>query len=210
MMDINRYTATRSEIIELWTYLKTNIFYMFFPTSAKMSLDQLENFEYQHITDAPDPGFIRRPVLQKVTIEELIDILPNIQGLKQIGYRNPKDAIPMYEKIQRYITLWMDILNETPEFATPSIKELYGLESVAQWAFTHYKEEVLAQEEREREGSGLDTGEGMLAFIKLLQQGVGGGQSELSFVSHLDNRLPPNLKYNETRSIEDLFTWDNP
>lgn len=209
-MEITRYRALREELIQLYNVLTYQYFYMFFPRSALLSLEELENTEYRNTTGTYDRTALSRPELQKVTIETLIDVIPNVQDFKMIGYRNPKDAITIYESVQRYLTLWCDVITELPEFAVPPIKKLYQLESVAEWAFTQYKIEILMREEAEGKVGDIDSTFPLISLLGGLTTSLNYKKGDLSFVSHLDSRLPSGFQSFKPNNLDTLMSWGDP
>ncbi len=209
-MEISRYRATRAELCQLWEQLRFRRYQMIFPRAAMHSLEDLENVERRSFTQDHDHDFLLRPTMQKITVEEMAVIIPNLKTPKAMGYGDPSKSSEIYNAVQRYLTLWLDIIVETPEFYHPPIDELYKLESVAQWTYTMHAVQVIREEEEKGKIQHSETAFPLLQLMNGIHRGLKPIDEVASFVSHLDNRLPVQLQAMRTDSISDILDWEMP
>lgn len=180
---------------------------MYYPRSVHFTLEQLESIERFSFTDSPEADLYSRPTLGSITVESMMEIVPNLPSPTKMGFRRPQDAVTVYESIQKYLSLWMDILNDAPEFPIPPVAELYELEGVAEWAFSHHYNQKLAQKDRQ-----LSEEDALLQSLPLLRLGLAfqdNPNDKESFVSHLDMRLPPELKALRPGVLANDVDWGN-
>lgn len=208
MIHINEYITMRKRIIELYGIIKNRTYRVFFPRSAMFSINQLEKIDKFSTTENVDTGYLERPTLQIATIEQMMNIVPNLAKPSLMGFKNPTHCIEVYEMIQEYLNLWMDVAVHIEEFAIPKIDELYALEAVAEWVFSGYAYQITLKREREqKESIGNIFGDFPLAALMGIVDGS--ENSKLSFVSYLDSRLPAYYRNLKPTELESSVDWDN-
>ncbi len=209
-MELGRYRAIRAELCQLWEQLRFRRYRMIFPRAALYSLEGLENVERRSFTQDPDHDFLIRPTMQKVTIEEMAIVIPNLKTPSAMGYQDPEKSSEIYNSVQRYLTLWLDIINETPEFYHPPVDELYKLESVAQWAYTMHAVQRIRDEAASGQLVDGTVAHPLLQIMNGVHKGLRVEDEGPSFVSHLDDRLPKQLQVMRTNAIDEIMDWEMP
>lgn len=190
MISHTRYNQIRERIFFLYNIINNRTYPVWVAPKSLMDLDQLrDRGDERKEGFANDAGYYDNPQLRKMTCPQMIDILPNLTGPKDLGFNNPNHVvIEIYESLQEYVALWCEMINNAPEFRTPPIGELRTLESLAWYLFGMYKQIkpfVIDNtiEKQMREDKALNR-RGLMGMAMLFDYNK--KKQELSFVSNLD------------------------
>lgn len=199
MDGLNHYRKVSSELIRLYEFITETHFPVIAPRSVFLTTEQLEKLE-----NFPPPGglsrFTRRMEVD-VSIEKIMHAYEIGGDTFEMGFKYPKRDIPIiYEAIQEYIRLWVDIKINAVGYNTATIDELRALERVSRSLFAiykYYREEE--EEERLRTNEG-ETDYGLANVAMSLMQFGGGAAKNLSFVSYIDQY------HDKLKSSNDTYT----
>lgn len=183
-MHTERYTFLRNELIELYQIFTKRTFLVTIPLAALLSTKELQHYQ-EH---PPINGFDSLTMVQErpMTIERLLKSVMYMEDNFQIGFRNPRQDIPIiYESVQKWIQHWIEIKHNGGYLRTPDIKELELIEKLARYLFSahaHYYHEKINRTlnvPNVKEASLLDILKGKMMY--------GDGFDEpISYISHLD------------------------
>lgn len=196
-LPLSRYNFIRSRLIELYNILNNRLYGVYLTPKMMMTLDQLrDRVEYTQEGFANDFHYLEDYQERKLTIPKIIDLLPNMVSEDELGFRNPnKVVVEIYESIQEYIQLWVELYRNAPEFPTPSLDELRQLELLAYTLFGKYKriKPFLQNAETRRFAKDADTAHkrNLAVLASLLSfTPMGHDDGGISFISHLDDIQP--------------------
>lgn len=187
MSGFEHYKKVRAELVELYTFMTERQFPVVAPRSVFLTTEQLNELERR-----PPPGGIAR-----FTKQIQIDVTPiriinayEIGGDEfEMGFGRPKRDIPLlYESMQEYIRLWVDVKINSYGYGTASIEELRAIERVTRSLFNIYRYYRQTEEqERMDKITQSDDGEHGLTSLVLgtLKYGME-GFSDVSYVSYVD------------------------
>lgn len=194
-MNLSRYREVRERLVKLYRILSYQTFPVFITPSAMMSTEELRDRPYYSKEGfANDTDYYSRHELRHMQIPNIMEIIPNLTSEADIGFQNPNETLVMiYESVQEYIALWVEIMREAPEFKHPPIDELRALEDVAYLVYDGYSkikpylnrmsDYRAYEEDKMLKARGLG---GLAALLKANPNRIPG---EMSFVSHLDEFL---------------------
>lgn len=194
-MTLSRYREVREKLVKLYRILSYQTFPVYITPTALMSVEELRTRPvYSREGFANDVDYYSRHELRHMQIPNIIDIIPNLTSEGDIGFQNPNESVVMiYESIQEYIALWVEIMRDAPEFQHPPIDELRSLEDLAYLIYGGYEkikpylnrisDYRAYEEDKALKARGLG---GLAALLRANPNNVSG---ELSFVSHLDEFL---------------------
>lgn len=181
------YQQVRKALVELYYFITERQFPVVTTRSVFLTTEQIEKIE-----KFPPPGglgrFTRRTEMD-VTIKEIM-LAYEIGGADfEMGFARPAKDVPViYEAVQEYIRLWVDIILNTYGYKVATISELRALERVSRSLFGVYKY-YRQEEEREkynRNNGAVDDEYGIANIVLgVLENGLH-GMGELSFVSYVD------------------------
>lgn len=199
MDGVNHYRKVSSELIKLYEFITDTHFPVIAPRSVFLTTEQLEKLE-----KFPPAGGLSRFTKRMevdVSIEKIMHAYEIGGDTFEMGFKYPKRDIPIiYEAIQEYIRLWVDIKINAVGYNTATIEELRALERVSRSLFGIYKY-YREEEEEER----LKSNDGMtdysLANVAMALMQFGGGEAKgLSFVSYVDQY------YDKLKNSNDTYT----
>ena len=194
-LPLSRYNTIRERLIFLHNILQNRTYVVYATPKMLMSLDQLrDRTEYSQENVVGDSTYYDEYQERKLTIPKIIEILPNLISEKELGFRKPNTVVvEIYESIQEYLRLWVELNNAAPEFKLPPIDELRNLELMAYTIFNEYKRIKHHLNNRHRYEKQTDSDETMRANLlglgRLLgMAAIGKGEGdEISFISYLDD-----------------------
>ena len=140
-MTLSRYREVREKLVKLYRILSYQTFPVYITPTALMSVEELRTRPmYSREGFANDVDYYSRHELRHMQIPNIIDIIPNLTSENDIGFQNPNESLVMiYESIQEYIALWVEIMRDAPEFQHPPIEELRSLEDLAYLVYGGYE-----------------------------------------------------------------------
>ena len=185
MDGFEHYSKVRTELVKLYEVITQRHFSVIAPRSVFFTTEQLER-----IARNPPPGGVERftePTERGVTIEKMV-LAYEIGGDDfELAFKRPKRDIPeIYETIQEYIRLWVDIKINSYGYKTATIEELRKLENVARSLFGIYRYyyELDIEEKFDKKASNTEF---ELANMALAGLAYGNRPSEISFISYIDH-----------------------
>lgn len=184
MTGYEHYIKVREDLCKLYDIITKKLFYVIAPRSVFLTTEQLTA-----MSNNPPPGGIERFFMvteMPVTIEKMITAYEIGGEDFQLSFRYPHKDIPIiYETVQEYIRLWVDVKMNSYSYKTASINELKALESVSKSLFYAYKYYYdMEYNKRVTEGSGSTEFE--LANLVYGKIAYGSDGSTLSFISYVD------------------------
>ena len=194
----SHYIKVREDLVKLYQLITTKTFYVIAPRSVFLTTEQLSR-----ISSNPPPGGLDRftnIVEMPVSIDKIVLAYEIAGDGFEIGFKRPQQDIPIiYESIQEYIRLWVDVKINAYGYKTATIKELRALEMVSKSIFYAYKY-YYDQEISKRFKEGSDTTEFELANLVFGSIAYGSGDNNLSFISYIDQY------YDKINSVSDRTT----
>lgn len=184
MDGVEHYAKVSSELFKLYEFLTQRHFPVRAPRSVFLTTEQLEKLER-----FPPPGGLERfsrPIDIDVSIERIMQAYEIGGDAFEMGFKKPSRDIPViYEAVQEYIRLWVDIKLNYTSYNTASIDELRCLERVSRSLFGIYK--YFRKQEEETKLAGANYTEYEIANVMLSFMQYGSGEADgLSFVSYVD------------------------
>ncbi|QDH47133.1 hypothetical protein PQC06_gp029 [Aeromonas phage LAh10] len=182
-MIYERYNAVRKRLIELHKAMTKYTYDVVAPPSAFMQMEELKDtVERERYKIGLDRlgDLVERPM----TIMKMASAISINGDDSQIHFRWPRRDIPdIYENIQEYIKLWLEIKTDYAWLKAASLEELEYLEAVAKFVFGPYKEYRAGKINKEinRGGTGSDLLDALTGVWMLGEEGM----QEISFVSHI-------------------------
>lgn len=179
------YRKVREDLVTLYNLITTKHFPVVAPRSVFLTTEQLER-----IANNPPPGGVERfthMTEMTCTIEKMM-LAYSIGGEDfEIGFTRPGRDIPIvYETIQEYIRLWVDVKMNAYGYKTATIKELKMLENVSRSLFGIYKYYYEMEIARKYEQENNET-EFELANLALGGLVYGRQTTDVSFISYIDH-----------------------
>lgn len=144
-MSNERYIAVRERLIELFPVMTEYTYEIVAAPSIFLPLKQLKNI------DSADDRLIGTEIVgnvveRQVTIAKMSEAISINGECTEMAFRRPSRVIPeIYESIQEYIKLWIEIKTDYSWLPSPQLEELERLERVAKFVFTPYKEYYYAK-----------------------------------------------------------------
>jgi len=140
-LPLSRYNFIRDRIFFLFNILNNRLYAVYVTPKMLMSIEELRDRpEYTQDGFVNDPNHYDEYQERLYKIPQIIDILPNLVSEKELGFRDPNNAIvEIYESIQEYLQLWCELFHKAPEFPLPPMDELRNLELMAYSVFGEYK-----------------------------------------------------------------------
>lgn len=135
-----RYEAIRTRLSELYVPLQGVAYPIFIKPSSLLSTEQLRNREvFTSEETVGDSGFFEEFQSRSLTIPMIIDVLPNLVAVQDIGFQNPnQDVVSIFENIQEYLSLWVEVILNEPVVKHPPLEELRSLEDLAYFIYSIY------------------------------------------------------------------------
>lgn len=195
-MSFTRYKFVRDKLIELYSIITGRHYEVWITPASMMTLEQLRERETFTLGDSvPYDEYYTEFQKRRITIAGLTKYLDNLDNSQDIGFINPnKTVVEIYEGIQEYISLWLEVRRDAHNFNTPLISELRKLERVAYLVFPHYKRlKTFSTNEKLRELADSDTRmarvglAGLGSILSMSSLNSTPQEEELSFISHIDN-----------------------
>ena len=184
MDGFDHYRKTRKDLVTLYKVIKERYFSVVAPRSVFFTTEQLER-----MVRNPPPGGMER-------FSNPVDTLKNIEDIMhayEIGgddftmnFKRPSVDVPIiYETIQEYIRLWIDVKINAYGYKTPSINELRALENVSRSLFGVYK--YYHHRDRLKRYDGVSESSEFALVNAVMGGFMLGEPDELSFISYIDN-----------------------
>lgn len=209
-MNYKRYNVVRARLIELHQVITEYTFEVVAPPSTFLQLKELKNID--KTASLMGTERIGIAVQRPMTITKMTIAL-GLNGVDApMSFRYPSKDIPViFESIQEYIQLWLEIKVDWGWFESARLEELEELEAVAKFVFTPYKEYHAARVAKE---FGHHSTQDMTLVNTMRSIWMFGSQAaeEISFVSYialykeaqgLGNRTTSTLGKSE--SLEELL-----
>lgn len=138
-MNYERFNFIRERLVELYPLITEYTFEIVAPASTFLELKQLQGLDKTEYR--PGTERVGIPVVRPLTITQLTKALTLNGNDAELYFRWPsRDIIRIYEGIQEYIKLWLEIKVDWGWFESARLEELEELEAVAKFVFTPYKE----------------------------------------------------------------------
>lgn len=196
------YPEYRQKLIELYKKLAKRQYAMVLPRELLLDDEQIEGrYQISRNGLVGDGQFFTRPIDMGLSVEKLIEIIPRARTPNSLAFRNPeRDAVEVYENVQEFVRIWTEIMRAFPYYSSPSIRELYSLETVSSWAFptySYYKKRAFMRQNE------VDSSKGDVEVINSLVNVILNNNflakedsAENSFISYTDRLLDdkPSLK----------------
>lgn len=196
-MELARYDVIRETLIDLYNTINNRLYPIWIKPSSMMSLDELRERPHQTSLDCiPDENFYERAQRREYRLPDIVKMLPNMMDpAQEIAFDQSNTYIPMiYEAIQEYLYLWVELINELPDLVYPNINELRSIEDIARLIFPTYAQiKPYLDYKKDLEESVIRkelAQSGLLGLVGIMTKNKMGSVSnadELSFISHLDN-----------------------
>lgn len=182
-MDYRRFNVIRARLVELYKVITEYTFEIVAPPSTFMQLKAMKNIDRaQFLIGTERMGLAVR---RDMTITKMTTAISLNGDETQMAFRFPSRDIPrVYESIQEYIQLWLEVKTDWGWFETARLEELEELEAVAKFIFTPYKEYHAAKIAKE---FGYKNTEDISLVNTMRSLWMFGStpQEELSFVSYV-------------------------
>lgn len=210
MDGLNHYRKVASELIRLYEFITDRHFPVIAPRSVFLTTEQLEKLE-----KFPPAGglsrFTRRMEVD-VSIEKIMHAYEIGGDTFEMGFKYPKRDIPIiYEAVQEYIRLWVDIKINAVGYNTATVDELRALERVSRSLFGIYKYYREEEEEERLKGNDETTDYGLANVALSLMQFGSGEAKGLSFISYIDQYHDKLKSSNDTYTMYlDRHRYDEP
>lgn len=186
MDGLEHYAKVRAELVRLYKMITSKPFPVIAPRSVFLSTEQLEALE----KNPPVGGLSRfsRVVETYVTIEKIIRAYDIGDDDFELGFTRPSRDIPIiYEALQEYVRLWIDVKLNTYNYGTASLEELRAIEKVTRSLFHPYRHYYRERVRGEMEKGGNKESLGMANFfLSMLSYGQE-GPDDISYVSYVDS-----------------------
>lgn len=209
----SRYEAIRQRIFKLYNILQNRVYKVGVTPAMTMDMDELRDRELITRDDVlGDHLFFEEYQFRDMTIPNIMDILQYLQSNEEIPFQDANTAvIEIYESIQEYIQLFVEIAMSAPEFRTPPLDELRRLESVAYLIFPTYRKvkkyhAIKDMYRSKKEVNDMATSFNALAGLFGITSGEQGpGKDNIVFISHLDHWLGNSAPhYVDVKAIQQL------
>lgn len=184
-MSQERYIAVRERLIELFPLITEYTYDVVASPSIFLSLKRLKE-----ISEADDrligTEIIGNVVERQINIPKMAQAISLNGEYTEMAFRYPSRAIPqIYEGIQEYIKLWIEVKTDYGWLPTPSLEELGELEAVAKFIFTAYKEYYFAKIAKQSGYKADATGTMQSALMSIWMFGKDALQEDISFISYI-------------------------
>lgn len=190
-----RYAAIRERLVELFPSISTKTYSFFIKPSSLLSVEQLRERETFTASETiGDSGYFEEYQDRNMTIPMILKILPNFLDTSELGFKNAGRDVPLiYENIQEYIGLWVELMLNEPLVNHPPLEELRALEGFAFFIYSVYrriKPFVTNQENSEQfKNEAALNKQGLMglgALMSLNSMGSGAKKQQDGFISSLD------------------------
>lgn len=195
-MSFERYTRVRERLIELYEIIVGRIYEVWIAPASLMSIEQIRNRETITLGDSStyDDEYTDYQK-RRLTIKMICDKLDTINSHRDIGFIDANNSVvEIYESVQEYIRLWLEIRRDIEHFQTATIDELRRLEGIAYLVFPIYKQvKSFSNKLKLKEMTETSKSEGAYGLAGLgsimMVESMGGPKllEEISFVSHIDD-----------------------
>lgn len=182
---LEHYAKIRAELVRIYNIITTKPYAVIAPRSVFLTTEQLESLE----KNPPVSGLFRfsRVIETYVTIEKIIKAYHLGDDDFELGFARPSRDIPeVYELLQEYVRLWIDVKLNTYNYGTASIDELKAIEKVTRNLFHPYRHYYREKVRGEMNGKGdvetLGLDNFFIAMLKYGQE----GPDDISYVSYVD------------------------
>lgn len=183
-MDSTRYTLIRERLVALYRIITEKTYPVYIARSQLMTLEHLKRLQkadpiggmdrYKEITERP------------LTIERLSQAFEIMGEELDLDFAKPhRDCVEVYNTIQEYNRLWVEIMTDFSWLPAVNIKELEYLEGISRHVFSWYREKMLIDRQLAFTG-GRPLSEVTLTDILRGTMVHGSGQDDVSFVSYVD------------------------
>jgi len=182
-MDVHRFKHVRERLVALYKMMTEYTYSVVAPPGSFLTYKQLRVVE-----NAPTfrgMEVLGRPIERQMTITKMALAIGISQEECNLAFSRPsQDLIEIYEGIQEYIMLWLEVKRNLGWLQTASLEELSALEAVAKYIFSPYTE-YKAREQADAFGRS-STGEFTLTdALKGIWIYGSSGSEDYSFISHI-------------------------
>lgn len=197
-MVATRYEEVRKRLIELRKRLQHRTYGMWIAPEKLMSLEEIRDRPTLYKEGyANDKDYYSQPQMRRFNIPQILEFLPNINNAKELGFENSsKVIVEIYENIQEYNRLWVEIIKNVPEFEHPPLWELRAIEKLAYVLYRDWRQikpyhrraeqRKLAQEDDALNQRGLLGLAALFTATNMHHK----RKDDFSFISYLDEICP--------------------
>lgn len=138
---LDRYKEIRTRLIKLHKVISNRLYKVYVTPAMRMTVEQIrDRTEYTQEGFVGDSNYFNEYQPIDLTMAGIIDILPNLVNERDLGFMEAhKSVVDIYESIQEYLQLWVELRSKAPEFKIPPINELRNLECLSYSIFPIYK-----------------------------------------------------------------------
>lgn len=182
-MDVNRFKHVRERLVVLYKMITEYTYSVVAPPSSFFTLKELKKIKQSPPVRGMD--VLAKPIERQMTIVKMATALAINGDDCALAFSKPsQDLIEIYEGIQEYIMLWLEVKRNLGWLQTASLEELAELEAVAKYIFSPYTE-YKAREQVDAFGRS-STGEFTLTdALKGIWIYGASGSEDYSFISHI-------------------------
>lgn len=139
-MEYARYLAIRERLILLFTIITKRTYPVWVYPAHLMTTDQIrDRYEYTSEDTIPDRNVMGNPVCRNLTIQKIIDLLPNVTPDQPLSFKDShKNVVQIYENIQEYNALWYEIYVRGANYGSISVNEIQYLERLSFYLYEEY------------------------------------------------------------------------
>lgn len=137
-----RYKAIRERLIILHRILTKRAYPVHVYPSHLMTTEQLRDRESYQLEDTiPDRDFYERPTPRSMKVVDIVEILQNVNAELPLAFSNPhKNIIEIYENIQEYGSLWVELKNQVSGYCVIDPEEIRKLEGLSFYLYDQYRQ----------------------------------------------------------------------
>lgn len=138
---LDRYKEIRTRLIYLHRIIAYRLYTVYVTPAMRMTVEQIrDRTEYTQEGFVGDHNYYNEYQPIQLDMASIIDILPNLVNERDLGFLDAhKSVVNIYETIQEYLQLWVELRSKAPEFRIPTINELRNLECLSYSIFPTYK-----------------------------------------------------------------------
>lgn len=140
-LSLDRYKELRSRLIYLHKVIEYRVYTVYVTPAMRMTVDQIrDRTEYVQEGFVSDTNYYNEYQPIQLRMGGIIEILPNLAHEKDLGFMDAnKSVVNIFETIQEYLQLWVELRSKAPEFRIPPLNELRNLECLSYSVFPVYK-----------------------------------------------------------------------
>lgn len=207
-MDVNRFKYVRERLVALYKQMTEYTYSVIAPPESFLTFKELKKVSENPPIRGMD--ILGRNIERHMTITKMAVAIAIKGDDCRLAFSRPsQDLIEIYEGIQEYISLWLEVKRNLGWLSAASLEELETLEAVAKYIFSPYTE-YKAREQVNAFGK-TSTGEFTLndALLGVWIYGSAGAE-DISFISHIaiykeEMGLTTRHVSSRSESLEDLL-----